>query len=232
MGNLQIDWSNIIWPIATLMGALVGAFSSWLSSHTLESKRWKREDAKRHEADRRHNYLRLIKIANRLDSLKAEDKEIPPTMETEFSDVLIEIELLASPQTREHALAFGRAVYDRFFNPEKKQLSEEALYDRKRRFIESIRKELGIKTNILKTTEFSLSPMAKMDVPKDISEPCGNLTAQSQIPFHIATGGIGLLIAYAIPGGLSGGQGFLIGVFVGLVVSGYVAFHSTKSEAR
>ncbi|MEA2886180.1 MAG: hypothetical protein QOD11_540 [Bradyrhizobium sp.] len=38
------------------------------------------------------------------------------------------------------------------------------------------------------------------------------------IPLPFATGAVGLLLGVAIPRGLSGGEGFLIGFFVGVVI--------------
>ena len=41
-------------------------------------------------------------------------------------------------------------------------------------------------------------------------------TNYSKIPFPVATGSIGLLLAYVLPGGLNGGFGFIVGFFVGI----------------
>jgi hypothetical protein len=40
----------------------------------------------------------------------------------------------------------------------------------------------------------------------------------AQLPLPIATGGIGLLLSLLVPGGLSGGQGFVAGFLVGTLV--------------
>jgi len=42
-------------------------------------------------------------------------------------------------------------------------------------------------------------------------------STQTRLPLPVATGGIGLFIAAASPGGLSGGAGFLVGFIVGLL---------------
>lgn len=39
------------------------------------------------------------------------------------------------------------------------------------------------------------------------------------IPTPLATAGIGLFLAAIIPGGLTGGQGFVIGLFAGFAIS-------------
>jgi hypothetical protein len=42
---------------------------------------------------------------------------------------------------------------------------------------------------------------------------------QFLMPTPFAAAGIGLLIAFALPGGMTGGQGFLLGLFIGMVLS-------------
>ena len=49
------------------------------------------------------------------------------------------------------------------------------------------------------------------------------------MPFPMVTGGFGLMLAYVFPGGLTGGQGFLIGFVVGILIPGLMAFGSKKS---
>jgi hypothetical protein len=44
------------------------------------------------------------------------------------------------------------------------------------------------------------------------------------IPLPFATGAIGLLLGVAMPGGISGGQGFLIGFLIGVVIMIVEAF--------
>ena len=43
-------------------------------------------------------------------------------------------------------------------------------------------------------------------------------TADSSVPLPLALGGVGMLVAYALPGGLSGGAGFLIGLGIGFAI--------------
>jgi hypothetical protein len=64
----------------------------------------------------------------------------------------------------------------------------------------------------------------------NLMEKRDDLDAQFRIPLPIATGGIGLFLAYVIPGGLTGGQGFLIGLVVGFVVL-FVSAFSAKTES-
>ncbi len=44
-----------------------------------------------------------------------------------------------------------------------------------------------------------------------------------RLPLPLATGGIGLIAAYSLPGGLTGGQGFLIGLVIGAATLGLAA---------
>lgn len=55
------------------------------------------------------------------------------------------------------------------------------------------------------------------------------------LPLPVACGGVGLILAYAVPGGLTGGRGFLVGLAVGLVLTAIrviVSFRSAESELR
>jgi hypothetical protein len=49
-----------------------------------------------------------------------------------------------------------------------------------------------------------------------------------RLPLPMATGGIGLLVAYSLPGGLSGGDGFLIGLTIGAGILGVAAFLASR----
>src|SRR5678815_3319817 len=51
-------------------------------------------------------------------------------------------------------------------------------------------------------------------------------SVNTRLPLPIAFGGIGLVLAWAIPGGISGGLGFLIGLGVG----GLVLIASSRME--
>lgn len=59
-----------------------------------------------------------------------------------------------------------------------------------------------------------------------------DISAQSRMPFPFVTGGIGLLLALVSPGGLSGGQGFLIGFTVGILAPGIITGYSMGMKAR
>ena len=49
-----------------------------------------------------------------------------------------------------------------------------------------------------------------------------------RLPLPLATGGIGLLLAYSLPGGLTGGHGFFIGLTVGAGILGIAALLATR----
>lgn len=226
----MIDWGTGIWVAATVLATIIGGLFSWWSSQNVQNKRWQREDNKRYENERRFIYVRLLRIANQLSLLRTFGEAIPSDLEVEFMNVLSEIELLASPDTREHALAFGRAISDQFFNPGEKQLSEDAWDIRRKRFIDSIHKELGI--NVIRPRVPAPSFASSKALSRDRTEAKGDLSTQSQLPLPVVTGGIGLLLAYALPGGLTGGQGFLIGFGVGLLILGYGALKLNQRVAK
>lgn len=53
--------------------------------------------------------------------------------------------------------------------------------------------------------------------------------SQHRLPLPLATGGIGLLIAYSLPGGLTGGHGFLIGLTMGAGILGVAALLANRA---
>ncbi|SRR6266566_7671457 len=62
------------------------------------------------------------------------------------------------------------------------------------------------------------------DTPRD-TKP----TTDYRIPLPLATAGVGLLLAWLSPGGLSGGIGFLIGLIIGVLL---VALRATQVARR
>lgn len=52
------------------------------------------------------------------------------------------------------------------------------------------------------------------------------------MPFPLVAAGIGLSLAYVFPGGLSGGQGFLIGFTTGVLIPGIVTLYMMNAKAR
>lgn len=55
------------------------------------------------------------------------------------------------------------------------------------------------------------------DVSRDTAtfESAAKPTDRSQMPLPIVTGGFGLLFAFVLPGGLTGGEGFVVGLLIG-----------------
>jgi len=58
------------------------------------------------------------------------------------------------------------------------------------------------------------------------------LSAQNRIPFPIVMAGIGLISAWSFPGGLTGGQGFLLGFTLGILAPGIVTLYLTTQRTR
>ncbi|MBP6823744.1 MAG: hypothetical protein KA368_19495 [Acidobacteria bacterium] len=58
------------------------------------------------------------------------------------------------------------------------------------------------------------------------------IRAQNKIPFPLAMGGIGLVLAQLFPGGLTGGAGFLIGLAVGFLVPGLATLYSIVEKSQ
>lgn len=51
----------------------------------------------------------------------------------------------------------------------------------------------------------------------------------AQMPLPVVTGGLGLLLSFVIPGGFTGGQGFVIGALIGFAILAITAFSDTRS---
>ncbi len=56
-----------------------------------------------------------------------------------------------------------------------------------------------------------------------------NRAASQRLPLPLATGGIGLIAAYSLPGGLTGGQGFFIGLMLGAGVIGIAVLLASRA---
>jgi hypothetical protein len=67
---------------------------------------------------------------------------------------------------------------------------------------------------------------------QDVTKSSSNSENRSRIPLPFVTGGIGLLLAYVINGGLSGGQGFLIGFILGIATLVVRAFYLESSNIK
>ncbi len=57
-------------------------------------------------------------------------------------------------------------------------------------------------------------------------------STRTRLPLPVATGGIGLFLAAASPGGLSGGAGFLIGFIMGLLLPALITVLSFSSQTK
>jgi hypothetical protein len=58
-----------------------------------------------------------------------------------------------------------------------------------------------------------------------------DLHAQRRLPFPIVMAGLGLLMAWFFPGWMTGGQGFLLGFFAGILLPGFVTLLSRSRQA-
>ncbi|MGH9843690.1 MAG: hypothetical protein ACREEM_33560 [Blastocatellia bacterium] len=67
---------------------------------------------------------------------------------------------------------------------------------------------------------------------QNISYHSEALSAQNRIPFPVVMAGIGLILAWAFPGGLTGGQGFLIGFTLGILAPGIVSLYLATQRTR
>jgi len=63
------------------------------------------------------------------------------------------------------------------------------------------------------------------DKPDTLARYREDIRAQSRMPFPVVMGGFGLVLALLFPGGLTGGQGFLIGLAMGILVPGIVTLY-------
>lgn len=57
-------------------------------------------------------------------------------------------------------------------------------------------------------------------------------STRTRLPLPVATGGIGLFIAAASPGGLSGGAGFLVGFIIGLLFPALITVLSHGGQTK
>lgn len=62
--------------------------------------------------------------------------------------------------------------------------------------------------------------------------PGEDIRSKNRMPFPIVTGGFGLMLAYVFPGGLTGGQGFLIGFVTGTLIYVLVVLGANSPVAR
>lgn len=69
--------------------------------------------------------------------------------------------------------------------------------------------------------------MQDLEIPKLLMNSRSPKT-DAQMPLPVVTGGIGLLLSFVIPGGFTGGQGFVIGAVVGFAILAITAFSETK----
>ena len=65
------------------------------------------------------------------------------------------------------------------------------------------------------------------------TDPDGSLASKNdRLPLPIAFAGVGLLVSVTLPGGLSGGQGFLVGLAIGVTATVIaVGFSQTRKPA-
>jgi hypothetical protein len=218
----MIDFERVIWFFVVLLGSILGNIFSRLS----RSGGTQRQGPSPFALERRLVYARLLRLADRLISLASTEKEIPSGLQDELLSVLAEIEIVASPLTREHALALGRLIHDKIFDADQPQSTPDAWEDRRRRFIQAVRKELEI------DSAYPSFPQSLPEAEASNREASFGLGPRSQIPLPVALGGIGLLLAYALDGGLDGWQGFLIGFGVGVLILLYSAFSDSRLRAR
>ncbi len=59
-----------------------------------------------------------------------------------------------------------------------------------------------------------------------------DIQSETRMPFPFVAGGIGLLLAVLFPGGLTGGQGFLIGFIIGVSAPLVIGVVSIAAKAR
>jgi hypothetical protein len=208
---MEIDWGTTLWVGSTLLGTVIGAFFSWWSTHTVEKMRVHSERERQFHADRKILYIKLLRSATELSLNAPGEGDITNRQRVEFMNLISEVEVLASPLTRKPALDFIEVVKNYSLRPYSEVTMDDWLA-RRNEFIQAVHKELGITTD--NDAALASSPASATG----IAESWSKLKAQSQMPLPVVTGIVGLLMAFAVPNGLSGGQGFAIGFVMGVIL--------------
>jgi hypothetical protein len=132
---------------AGLTGAILGGCLSWLGAYVVDRRRWRREDSRRYESERRHAYCRFLgcvsRLTNKDDPIAGKPLSSKDDLVTEWLVALAEVELVASEEVREAAQLFAMIVSDVLFGPPS-TLPVSAWGDARKRFVAAVRKELGI----------------------------------------------------------------------------------------
>jgi hypothetical protein len=136
--------TNILTPLISGVAALIGVIVGGALSYSLEMKRWRREDARRFDLERRQAYSKFLRIVNQFNFLDGE--RIPEGLQTEFANALTEIEILATPDVYKRVYEFAQIVDDQLINRNPSRLPENAWYRARTNLIEIIRKEMGIES--------------------------------------------------------------------------------------
>jgi phenylalanine-4-hydroxylase len=135
---------NILTPLISGLAALIGVIVGGALSYSLEMKRWRREDARRFDLERRQAYSKFLRIVNQLNFLDGE--RIPEGLQTEFANALTEIEIVATPAVYKRVYEFAQIVNDQLINRNPSTLPANAWYRGRTNLIEIIRKEMGIES--------------------------------------------------------------------------------------
>ena len=136
---------KLLSPLIAGLAALIGVIVGGALSYSLELKRWRREDARRFDVERRQAYAKFFRIVNQLNFLNEE--RIPNELRTEFANALTEIELIASPAVSKQLFEFAKVVNDLIFNRNASTLPVDAWYRARKNLIETIHSELGIESH-------------------------------------------------------------------------------------
>jgi len=128
---------------AGLVGVLVGSMVSWLTTYTMEKRRWAREDARRFDIQRRQVYVAFLGAIAKLQAYPPEAKELAEAR-VELRRALAEIELVASPKVHLAAHGFAMVVSDQIFNPHSKEFSSDDWFKSRQKLLDEVRAELGL----------------------------------------------------------------------------------------
>lgn len=129
---------------AALLGALVGGAFSFVATHFMDRIRWKREDSRRLEKERRVAYSSLLRAVSQLTSLPKEERELYSEPVVDLSSSFAEIEIIGSKPVVQAARKFSLLIHQQLFFPDDKKYSADDWTEALEKLIEAVRNELSI----------------------------------------------------------------------------------------
>lgn len=143
----ELDGSTIAAVIAggaALSGVVVGGAFSYVATYFMEGVRWKREELRRSEKERRAVYSKLLRAVSQLTLLPEEERDINSEPIMELSSKFAEVEIIGSKPVVEATRKFSLLIHQQLFFPDDKRYSVDDWTESLQKLIEAIRNELSV----------------------------------------------------------------------------------------